>query len=207
MENYQLVGVDQMEATKLRRKLDPIDPWDSGKTERVKPVIAEIAKTCEDGITPIDPRWEHGVYPLYYLYKRDPRDTLSTVCSRILEDYNTLFPELKDKYPAEKLTAFVDDIANTEVDLLIEDVDYFIFVEAKNPPDGRLARFQMKRGVHQLVLIYAEGLFLAKSIKKRFVLATLGTKMTSHSLTPADQTLLALLGDTNKELRFCDLSW
>jgi hypothetical protein len=90
---------------------------------------------------------------------------------------------------------------------LIEDVDYFIFVEAKNPPDGRLPRFQMKRGVHQLVLIYAAGLFLARRIKKRFLLATLGTKMTSYNLTPLDQTLLALVGDASTELKFCDLSW
>jgi hypothetical protein len=35
----------------------------------------------------------------------------------ILDDYITLFPELKDKYPTDQLNAFVDDIANTEVDL------------------------------------------------------------------------------------------
>lgn len=79
MSNYKLVGVDQMEASKLRRKLDPIDPWDSAKSERVKPVIAEIANACEGGITPMEPRWEHGVYPLYYLHKGNSRDTLSTV--------------------------------------------------------------------------------------------------------------------------------
>ena len=205
MTNYKLIGVDQMEATKLRRKLD--EPWCPEKSQRVKPVIADIAKTCEGDITPMEPRWEHGVYPLYYLYKHDSRDTLKTVCNKILEDYIMQFPELKDKYPTDQLTAFVDDIANTEVDLLIEDVDYFIFVEAKNPPDGRLPRFQMKRGVHQLVLIYAEGLFLARKIKKRFLLATLGTGMTSYNLTTADQTLLAIFGDASKELKFCDLIW
>jgi hypothetical protein len=173
----------------------------------VKPVISEIANTCEGGITPTKPRWEHGVYPVYYLYKGDSRDTLTTVRNRIVDDYIKLFPELKDKYPTERLTAFVDDIANTEVNLLIEDVDYFIFVEAKNRPDGRLPRFQMKRGVHQLVFIYAEGLFLASKIKKRFLLATLGTKMTSYNLTLEDQNFLNLLGDTSKELKFCDLSW
>ena len=58
-----------------------------------------------------------------------------------------------------------------------------------------------------MVLIYAEGLFLARKIKKRFLLATLGTKMTSHVLTEADKKLLAPLGDTSEELKFCDLSW
>jgi len=90
---------------------------------------------------------------------------------------------------------------------LIEDVDYFVFVEAKNPPDGRLPRFQMKHEVHQLVFIYAEGLFLARKIKRRFLLATLGTGMNSYVLTEADKRLLALLGDTSAELKFCDLSW
>jgi hypothetical protein len=65
----------------------------------------------------------------------------------------------------------------------------------------------MKRGVHQLVLIYAARLFLARKIKKRILLATLGTKMTSYVLTEADKKLLGLLGDTSDELKFRDLSW
>ena len=205
MSNHQLIDVDQMEASKLRRKLD--EPWSPEKSKRVKTVIADIAKTCEGGITPTEPRWEHSVYPLYYLYRHDTRDTLATVRNRILDDYSSLFPEFKDKYPTDQLTRFVDDIAYTEVDLLIEDVNYFIFVEAKNPSNGKLPKFEMKHGVHQLVWIYAEGLFLARKIKKQFHLATLGTKMTFHNLTPADQTLLDLLGDTSKQLKFCDLSW
>lgn len=203
--SYQLVGVDKMEATKLRRKLE--EPWSSGKINRAKPVIAEIAKTCDGGLTPTEPRWEHGVYPLYYLYRRNPGDTLNVVCSRIVEDYNELFPEIKDKHSKDELTTLAADIANTEVDLLIEDADYFVFVEAKDPPDGRLPRFQMRRGIHQLALIYAQGLFLARKIKKRFVLATLGTRMSSYALTEADRKLLALLGDTTDELKFCDLPW
>jgi hypothetical protein len=57
------------------------------------------------------------------------------------------------------------------------------------------------------VLIYAQGVFLSRKINKRFFLATLGTRMTSYDLTPADRTLLALLGDTSEELKFCDLAW
>jgi len=196
-----------MEATKLRRKLDPIDPWDTAKSERVKPVIAEIASTCDGGITPRAPRWEHGVYPLYYLYKQDSRDSLRMICEKICNDYGMLFPECNGNCPPNELSEFISYIANTEVDLLIEDVEYFIFVEAKNPPDGKLPKFEMKRGVHQLVWIYAEGPFLSRKIKKQFALATLGTKMTSYDLTPAEQTLLAIFGDKRKKLTFCDLSW
>jgi hypothetical protein len=83
-----------------------------------------------------------------------------------LQNQSALFPELDGKCSPDQLTAFIDDIANTEIDLLIEDHDYFIFVEAKDPPDGKPPRFQIRRGVHQLVLQYAEGLFLAKKIKK-----------------------------------------
>jgi hypothetical protein len=205
MTEYRLVGVDQMEATKLRRKLE--EPWSFEKSNRAKPVIAEIAKTCDVGLTPTEPRWEHGVYPLYYMYRRDPGDTLNVVCSRILQDYNELYAEIKDDHPRDELTTLAADIANTEVDLLIEDVDYFVFVEAKDPPDGKLPRFQMRRGLHQLTLIYAQGLFLARKINKRFVLATLGTGITSYSLREADKKLLACLGDTSDGLTFCDLSW
>ena len=113
MTSYELIDVDQMEATKLRRMLE--EPWSSQKSNRAKPVIAEIAKTCEGGITPTEPRWEHGVYPLYYKYKHDSHDNFRTICNRILEKYDSHFPELKDKYPAEQLTAFVEDLANTEI--------------------------------------------------------------------------------------------
>jgi hypothetical protein len=207
MSNYQLVGVDQMEATKLRRKLDPIDPWDTAKSERVKPVIAEIAKSCGVEITPTEPRWEHGVYPLYYLYRKNRADNLNMILQRIRDDYLVFFPDVSRTCSPNQITKFVDNIANTEVDLLIEDHDYFIFVEAKDPPEGRPARFQIRDGVHQLVLQYAEGLFLAEKIRKKFFLATLGTKINYYNLTPKDQTLLGVLGDSTKELKFCDLSW
>ena len=199
--------MDQMEATKLRRKLDPVDSWDDAKSERVKPVIAEIAKTCGVEITPTQPRWEHGVYPLYYLYKNNRADNLKVILQRIRDDYLMFFPDASRTCSPDQMTKFVDSIANTEVDLLIEDDRYFIFVEAKDPPEGRPARFQIRDGVHQLVLQYAQGLFLAKKINKRFFLATLGTKMNYLNLTPQDQALLSVLGDSTKELKFCDLSW
>jgi len=78
MPNHQLIGVDQMEATKLRRKLDPIDPWDNAKSERVKPVIAEIAESCDVEITPTEPRWEYGVYPCFITSIRITARTIST---------------------------------------------------------------------------------------------------------------------------------
>jgi hypothetical protein len=207
MTDYQLVGVDQMEASKLRRKLDPMDSWDIAKTERVKPVIAEIANSCGRDITPEEPRWESSVYPLYYMYAGKARGNVNALYDKLLADYVEMFPELQCTVSPDQLTAFIRDIANTEIDLLIEDVDYFIFVEAKDPPDGKPPRFQMRDGVHQLVLQYAEGLFLAKKIRKKFFLATLGTKMNYYNLTPADQNLLAIFGDGSKELKFCDLTW
>ena len=103
MTNYQLLGVDQMEASKLRRKLDPIDPWDIAKSERVKPVIAEITNSCEGGITPRAPRWEHGISAFYYLYKQDSRDSLRMICEKICNDYCKLFPECNGNCPAERV--------------------------------------------------------------------------------------------------------
>ena len=113
MSNHRLVGRYQMEASKLRRKLDPIDPWDIAKSERVKPVIDEIARTCGVDITPIEPRWEHSVYPLYYLYKTDRLENLNVIYKKIRDDYLLLFPEVSGTCPPDQVTAFVDDIANT----------------------------------------------------------------------------------------------
>jgi hypothetical protein len=204
MSNYKLVGIDKMEATKLRRKLD--EAWTHAKSERVKPVVAEIAKACGVEITPIEPRWEYGVYPLYYIY-RTTGDTLTAVYWKIQQDYLAFFPETSQTCSPDQLKSLVENIANTEIDLLIEDHDYFIFIEAKDPPEGRPARFQIRAGFHQLVLQYAEGLFLTKKTNKRSFLATLGTKMNYYNLTPADQNLLALLGDPTTQLKFCDLRW
>ena len=192
-----------MEATKLRRKLDPIDPWDNAKSERVKPVIAEIAKSCGVEITPTLPRWEYGVYPLYYLYRSSRADNLNVIRQKIRDDYLIFFPETSLTCKPEQIAEFVDDIANTEVDLLIEDHDYFIFVEAKDPPEGRPARFEIKRGVHQLVLQYAEGLFLAKKTKKKFFLATLGTKINSVTASCATWSAAAIaVGWFKNRLRY-----
>jgi len=165
MINYHLVGVDQMEASKLRRKLDPIEPWDNAKSERVKPVIAYIANSFGVDIVPSEPRWENSIYPLYYLYAGKNRVNTNAIYAKMRDDYIALFPGLDRTCSTDQLTAFIGDIANTEIDLLIEDVDYFIFVEAKDPPDGKSAIFQKRHGVHQLVLQYAEGLFLARKIK------------------------------------------
>jgi hypothetical protein len=205
---YRLIGVDQGEASKLRRKLDPIDPWDTSKSERVKYLVQEIANSPEGGLPSlVEPRYDSNVYPLFYLYAGTTKGNLVATYNRILQDYLKLFPEHGGKYPTDLLMRFIEDIANTEIDLLIEDTEYFIFVEAKDPPDGKLAKFEKRRGVHQLVVQYAQGLFLEKQIEKRFFLATLGAKLTSYDFTPFDRDFLKIVGSTSEALKFCDLRW
>ena len=67
-------------------------------------------------------------------------------------------------------------VANTEVDLLIESANYFIFIEAKVlKKKGAKPRWRNKKEVtHQLVRQFVQGRLLADQIKKEFMLATLG---------------------------------
>ena len=90
--------------------------------------------------------------------------------SRIVESFDTN----PDTAPENSLIPHIQRIGDTEIDILIEDREYFVFVEAKNVPEGKKAKFEKTGGVHQLVRQYLQGKLLEKMISKTFALATIG---------------------------------
>jgi hypothetical protein len=50
-------------------------------SESIKPMIQQIAGTCGLALKPIESRWKHGVYPLYYLYAAENPETTADVCN------------------------------------------------------------------------------------------------------------------------------
>lgn len=204
MDNYKLIDRDQMEPTILRRKLDP---WNPSKSRRVKPLIKKILSNCgHRDLRITSPRWEANSYPLYYFYY--DRQKKNSVYVRMFEEYQGLFSGVKTSVERNELYKLFSSAANAEVDLLIEDGGYFIFVEAKTPPAGKKAKFEVASGLHQLVRQYVAGRFLEKVVKKRFLIATLGANTSVQlELNEAEKSLLRVIGEERAQLEFHDYAW
>ena len=101
-------------------------------------------------------------------------------------------------------------LVSTEIDILVEDAQYFAFIEAKETKSGRRATFQKQGGVHQLVRQYAQGCALQRLIKKKFAFATIGAnngRILEISLNPIERALLRLVSEDKDTLRVVDISW
>ena len=66
MKEYQLIGLDQMEASIVRRRLHQ---WNDADEQAIMPLLASLQQQpCLARIEPKEPRWETNVYPLYYYW-------------------------------------------------------------------------------------------------------------------------------------------
>ena len=88
---------------------------------------------------------------------------------QILAAYKRLFPEVVHPLSKDELYKHLPSVADAEIDLLIEDADYFMLIEAKNPPPGKKAKFEKGGGVHQLVRQCLQGKILERLINKVFL--------------------------------------
>ncbi|MBI4524719.1 MAG: hypothetical protein HY695_13020 [Deltaproteobacteria bacterium] len=163
MSGYKLIGRDQMEPTLLRRKLDP---WGPAKAVRVRPLIETLfLRLGLNNLQIKNPCWEANVYPLYYYYFDPQQKEKAWAFKRILQESRRLFCDSCGSIPDTEFYLQTCRMADAEIDLLIEDEDYFIFVEAKTSLPGKQIKFGRDHGVHQLVWQYAQGLFLQKASK------------------------------------------
>ena len=105
------------------------------------------------GIQIQKPRYETNVYPIYYYWSHTKGVPHQQVYSRIVESFDTN----PNTAPENSLIPHIQRIGDTEIDILIEDREYFVFVEAKNVPEGKKAKFEKTGGVHQLVRQYLQG--------------------------------------------------
>jgi len=155
-----------METSKLRRRLDP---WHPAKAERVKLLVGDILLKHGSNLVVKEPRWEISVYPLYYFFAAGGHPKGVEVSKQILAAYKRLFPEVVHPLSKDELYKHLPSVADAEIDLLIEDADYFMFIEAKNPPPGKKAKFVKGGGVHQLVRQCLQGKILERLINKVFL--------------------------------------
>lgn len=207
MNAYKLIELDDTESNKVRRALHR---WSKVDEQAVMPLILAIRQKYDSSNFQIEePRWVTNVYPLYYWAYNEMKSQRGAY-DHVLELLPTLFPLARVSLPAEELRAHLRHIVNSEIDILIEDSNYFFFVEVKIPTTSQKIRFQKTAGVHQLVRQYVQGKILEKIMGKMFALATLGAnnaQTKDYQLNPIEQELLRLVGHEEPSLRVHDFDW
>ncbi len=207
-DDYKLVGLDKMEPTLLRRRFDP---GQSECTEGLKRLVEGVCSWYGyDKRTIQQPRWETGVYPLYYWYFSDPeRQQKQSAYKHISNECEKCFSLSAFSPPLEDIYKRIGTIADAEIDLLVEDIGYFILIEAKKPPLlGQKPVFGQKYGLHQLVRQYLQGLFLEKVTQKHFLMATIGTGFKApYELTALEIAYLKAFGKDMQSLTLPDFDW
>jgi hypothetical protein len=199
MSKYQLIGIDKDERSIVRRSLHQ---WSKADEQVILPLLVALQQgQFLTNVQLTEPRWEINVYPLYYwVYHQKPVPK---------EVYECVFHSFRS-VPEEKLRKHIDRIANSEIDILIEDIEYFAFIEAKIVPERGKVKFENKDGVHQLVRQYVQGQILSALIDKTFVLATLGANNAQPieiQLNETEQELIRLIGEERQQLKVPDFPW
>jgi hypothetical protein len=206
MGAYKLIGLDDSEASIVRRHLHQ---WSKTDEQAIRPLILAIQE--KQGLSDIhitEPHWETNVYPLYYWAERAAGS--KRAYNHVLEFLPNLFPASKASLPETELRLHLKRIMNSEIDILVEDFDYFLFIEAKAPKTGRKTKFQTIAGVHQLVRQYIQGRILEELIRKPFALATIGANNEGSIrilLNTIKQALLRLVNEERRSLEILNFPW
>lgn len=117
---YRLIGLDRGETSKLRRTLDP---WQPAKAQAVTRLIGECCLRRGARLEIKEPRWETNIYPLYYYFWVQGYRGRK-LYNQVLVEYKRLFPEPAPPSSRDDLYYQLQRLADTEIDLLIEDRDY-----------------------------------------------------------------------------------
>ena len=202
MVTYDLIELDQSEASIVRRRLQQ---WSEFDEQAIKPLIQNLS-----GIRVTEPRWVTNVYPLYYWAYEKVKVGGRKVYTYVRHLLPELFATSTVSLSEDDLHLHLRRIMNSEIDILVEDLDYFLFIEAKTPPAGQKTRYQDKGGVRQLVRQYIQGRILEKLVGKSFVLGAIGANNGQPiriKPKPTEQALLRLVNDEWELLIITDLVW
>lgn len=202
--SHKLIDLDQMEASIVRRRLRR---WSGADQEVATALVHALQqKQFRSDYRIIEPRYETNVYPLYYYWQYGHKVSHREVYDRVFQS----LPTERSSIPLDELRRHVGHTVDSEVDILVEDIDYFVFLEAKEVVVGRKVKFEKKRGVHQLVSQYVQGEILETMISKPFMLATIGAnngEPLEIKVNSAESALLRLVGERTDVLAVVDLPW
>jgi len=210
MDTHKLINLDKSEASVVRRRLqewsnpDGQTPGPKFQDVLIKPLIQGLPK-----LQITDPRWVTNVYPLYYWgYEEVKKTGGARVYNHILESLPKWFSPSSDLWQDNTLRLHVRRIINSEIDIVVEDEKFFLFIEAKTPTKGQKIKFQNKRDDHQLVRQYIQGKILAEIIKKTFISGVIGANVPDPiPLGDTERTLLRLIGEERESLHILNLVW
>ena len=207
----KLIAPDGSEPNYVRRRLLRTDP------ALIKPLLESLQQRGGplEGVRIDKPEYTTNAWPLYvYCCGTDDWPP-----AKLVYDQVTLLlrnEKAAQSVDEDRLNMLVQGLANTEIDILVEDTDYFVFIEAKKMRPGDKPRFGRKSDVHQLVWQHAQGKLLERAMKKdgghkRFALATIGAysdgKEHEVPLTQAARELLQLVGDDRTTLSVVGIPW
>ncbi len=200
MDRYKLIDLDQMEASVVRRHLHR---WNKADEQAITPLLTALQQErCLSKVHIREPRWETNVYPLYFYWAHYRKVPHKEVYERVLASL--------PRFCVADLRMHVARVADTEIDILVEDVEYFVFIEAKVPKEDQKVKFEKTGGVHQLVRQYVQGRILESLIGKTFALATIGANNAQTieiRLNDKEQALVQLVGEERQRLEILDLAW
>ena len=154
--SHKLIDLDQMEASIVRRRLRR---WSKADQEVATALVYALqGKQCLSNCRVVEPHYETNVYPLYYYWRHGQQVNHRQVYDHVFQS----LPTNGLSIPQDELRPHVGHTVDSEVDILVEDLDYFVFIEAKEVVIGRKVKFEKKRGVHQLVSQYVQGKILER---------------------------------------------
>jgi hypothetical protein len=185
----------------------------SEKSQNVRPLIHEIlGRHNRQDLEIVEPKFEISVYPLYYYYYDErTKKEKGGVYRHIFDEYKRLFADVIPTLPSSKLdelSKLLEHVANAEIDLLIEDHNYFVFVEAKLTGAGQKPKFEKGKGIHQLVRQYVQGRLLERAVRKEFLIATIGAGGSRPlMLDESEELLLRAVGEKREDFKIHDCPW
>ena len=116
--DYRLIDIDQMEPSIVRRRLRR---WTKADEAAITPLVAGLRnKGALSGIPIQKPRYETNVYPLYYYWSHTNGLPHKQVYSKVVESFQMYTETAPDK----SLLPHIQRLADTEIDILIEDREY-----------------------------------------------------------------------------------
>jgi hypothetical protein len=207
---YKLINLDKDESSIVRRALYQRSQAGEQAIRRLVLAIQDEHGLPDARI--MKPCWWANAWPLLY-WAKDQRAAGST------EVYGPILDFLLEGVPTSDLSLPRDllrpAVVDCEIDILVEDSDYFAFLEVKISTPDEQARFPFHRNricvkgeyysVHQMVRQYVQGRMLQKKRllpHKTFALATVGAHNEQPSeieLNGTERELLGLVGEGDKE--------
>jgi hypothetical protein len=209
MGKYKLLDLDRDEKSIVRRAL-----YQESRVgeQTIKEIFSGVQREYSLSTARlIEPHWETSVHPLYFWAygecKCEPGQS---------GNYRACFDHVLKQVPIFHLEdlhkAFWYTVVDCEIDILVEDTELFLFLEAKIPVRGTdIDWYRSKHGAHQLVHQYVQGKLLKKLVvpEKEFALGTIGANngiAQNIHLNETERKLLALVGYDEHLLRVPDFA-